>query len=494
MRWLSESCVLLRCDELINNNYRLHQVTPGQFCVPKPYQAPELVQAHTSVHTAVSVASTNLPVADHKRTHVPPCSSPVPPEPLPVDSSTRPLKRRRQGQSDSQAEIRQGEAQQRHDACTPNLLSAYQLIQQFLQTANTTKAALQHTVTSSLQCHPAEDSSMQKTETLDLLALHELKYNLHPKFSFVHDDGTREAPVNLFDNLICNDGDQERGGDAFGHTVVIPAQATFLLSDIKKLSPLLTAAECQLGFYCIVLDPPWENKSAKRGSKYPTLPSRNLKGIALQKLMHADGCLVALWVTNRERHHRFIREELLPHWGLKQVATWFWLKVTDSGELVSPLEVAHRRPYEVLMLLQPLGMSPHQPLSPAASTATNKAPPVTPADLSRHTNSDGAQPAFHAIAQPPDGLVMVAVPGEHSRKPQLAQLLQPYLPEKASCLEMFARELTAGWTSWGNQVLHFQQGMFLEPLQLGSQSSVLPMYSSVMRDAVGERISSLCSK
>ena len=44
-----------------------------------------------------------------------------------------------------------------------------------------------------------------------------------------------------------------------------------------------------------------------------------------------------MWVTNRERHLRFVHEELLPHWGLQHVATWFWLKVTDSGELVSPL-------------------------------------------------------------------------------------------------------------------------------------------------------------
>lgn len=50
-----------------------------------------------------------------------------------------------------------------------------------------------------------------------------------------------------------------------------------------------------------------------------------------------DGCLVAMWVTNRERHQRFVHEELLPHWGLQHVATWIWLKVTDCGELVSPL-------------------------------------------------------------------------------------------------------------------------------------------------------------
>ena len=49
------------------------------------------------------------------------------------------------------------------------------------------------------------------------------------------------------------------------------------------------------------------------------------------------GALVALWLTNRERHRRFVEQELLPAWGLRAVATWFWIKVADSGALVSPL-------------------------------------------------------------------------------------------------------------------------------------------------------------
>lgn len=46
---------------------------------------------------------------------------------------------------------------------------------------------------------------------------------------------------------------------------------------------------------------------------------------------------MCMWVTNRERHLRFIHDELLPHWGLSVVATWYWVKVTNQGELVSPL-------------------------------------------------------------------------------------------------------------------------------------------------------------
>lgn len=119
------------------------------------------------------------------------------------------------------------------------------------------------------------------------------------------------------------------------------------------------------GFQCIVLDPPWENASTARGAKYPTLPSRNLLALPLPALMRSDndggsgvvgpaasapgcggsggasssseGCLVALWVTNRERHRRFVERELLPAWGLQQVATWYWLKVAANGEPVGRL-------------------------------------------------------------------------------------------------------------------------------------------------------------
>ena len=147
-----------------------------------------------------------------------------------------------------------------------------------------------------------------------------------------------------------------------------------------------------------------------------------------------------------------------------------------------------------MLLLQPVDAPRQQPQNQPALHVTGNASAAGPADMS--AGADKTQPAFHAICQPPDGLVMIAVPGEHSRKPQLAQLLQQYLPEKAGCLEvcltiksclrsnvgstcrqpslyslqMFARELIAGWTSWGNQVLHFQQKHLFEPRPLHSTS------------------------
>ena len=196
--------------------------------------------------------------------------------------------------------------------------------------------------------------------------------------------------------------------------------------------------------------------------------------------------MLALWVTNRERLRRFVDQELLPKWGLEQVATWFWLKVTNTGQLVSPLvrrsennwyprpsathcvntfsrivtrslqgpivavacccsqslqcrsasdksimfesalkilffaiirasgytnkqgcamqEVAHRRPYEALLLARP-------------------------------RCSDSSESLEMQRRAVPD-MVFFAVPGEHSRKPHLGRLLARHLPAQPACLEV----------------------------------------------------------
>ena len=246
MRWLSATCVVLRCDQLIDSSYRLFQTVPRQFCVQKPYQAPSLSQAKSSPE--VSPSNIEAPAADCTQAHRSVPSVQALAEPALEESSTRPRKRRRKERSNAQAESRQEEAQQRHDIRKPSLLSAYQLFQQFLQEADHSNMAL-HTLQSTDPspvpcCHAAEDNNMPQTDSLnlDLLALQEMKYTLHPKF-LMEAEGKHGAPVNLFDNLIFNDGDQEEVADAFGHAVLIPANAAFLLSDIKKLNPLLTGLQ-----------------------------------------------------------------------------------------------------------------------------------------------------------------------------------------------------------------------------------------------------------
>lgn len=57
----------------------------------------------------------------------------------------------------------------------------------------------------------------------------------------------------------------------------------------------------------------------------------------------------------------------------------------------------------------------------------------------------------------PDHKLIVSVPCTlHSHKPPLAEVLKDYIKPEGECLELFARNLQPGWTSWGNEVLKFQ--------------------------------------
>ena len=43
---------------------------------------------------------------------------------------------------------------------------------------------------------------------------------------------------------------------------------------------------------------------------------------------------MALWVTNREKLLNFVEKELFPAWGVKYVATMYWLKVDPNLHLL----------------------------------------------------------------------------------------------------------------------------------------------------------------
>jgi N6-adenosine-specific RNA methylase IME4 len=70
--------------------------------------------------------------------------------------------------------------------------------------------------------------------------------------------------------------------------------------------------------------------------------------------------------------------------------------------------------------------------------------------------------AKRAGAATPPGLkskTIIAVPDLHSRKPSVQRLFAECLPPQYLGLEVFARNLTAGWWSWGDDVLKFQQNV-----------------------------------
>ncbi|XP_069552444.1 N(6)-adenine-specific methyltransferase METTL4 [Brachyistius frenatus] len=239
----------------------------------------------------------------------------------------------------------------------------------------------------------------------------------------VAEDGCT-SHVDFFSRVTENRADRAAVVTLMGGEYVIPPHTAFLLSDFTRIQPLLHYGS---KFDLIVLDPPWENKSVKRSRRYSSLPSSQLKRLPIPQLA-SPNCLVVTWVTNRPSHQRCVRDELYPHWGVEVVAEWFWVKVTTSGQFVFPLDSQHKKPYETLVLGR------YRP----------------PADAS-------ASPSETTEVPVEDQRLVVSVPSAlHSQKPSLSEVLKPYVGAEAKCLELFARSLQPGWTSWGNEVLKFQ--------------------------------------
>nr|XP_047136475.1 N(6)-adenine-specific methyltransferase METTL4 isoform X2 [Hydra vulgaris] len=201
---------------------------------------------------------------------------------------------------------------------------------------------------------------------------------------------------------------------------LIPPKSSFIVSDFSKLSYL---AKQDIVYDLIVIDPPWENKSAKRKKDYTTLPEYDLKKIPVRRLLSKHG-IVAIWVTNKPKYIDFVKHQLFVEWGVRVVAHWHWVKVTNDGEFVTDFSSIHKRPYEPLLLGQ----------------------------------RENCELRFCEI---PERKVICSVPCNiHSRKPPLNFILSSYVPENALCLEMFARNLLPGWLSWGNEVLKFQNSKY----------------------------------
>lgn len=208
-----------------------------------------------------------------------------------------------------------------------------------------------------------------------------------------------------------------------GEKYLIPPRSSFLLSDISYMVPLLHYKK----YSVIVVDPPWENKSVKRSKRYNSLSPLKMKELPIPALAAPD-CLVITFVTNRQKHLRFVKEELYPHWSIRSVAEWHWVKITQSGEFVFPIDSVHKKPYEILVV--------GKFMSPDNSTARELETVLPPI---------------------PEHKIIVSVPCSlHSHKPPLSEVLKEYVKPDVERLELFARNLQPGWTSWGNEVLKFQ--------------------------------------
>lgn len=203
--------------------------------------------------------------------------------------------------------------------------------------------------------------------------------------------------------------------------VRIPSNSTVLCGDITSTIDIFTSQAPK--FDLVVLDPPWPNRSARRKKSYGiSYGNREIKAllssIPLEDHLTEDS-FVGIWVTNKPAFRDMVLGErgLFEEWGVSLVEEWIWLKVTSSGEPISELGSLWRKPYEILLVGR------------------------------RGASLDGEVTRR----------VLVGVSDLHSRKPNLKSLFEQVMKkEKYEALEIFARNLTAGWWAWGDEAVKFQ--------------------------------------
>lgn len=216
--------------------------------------------------------------------------------------------------------------------------------------------------------------------------------------------------------------DEPRLGARDIHEPFIPEDAKYLRGFIQNETQAFK--DTAPTFNLIIMDPPWPNRSVRRKKgSYSTTADlsdmrRLLSHIPVSAHLDPSG-LVAVWITNKPAVLDFLTSPggLFASWGLELAAEWTWVKVTASGEPIFPVDSSWRKPWEKLLI------------------AKRRGAPMPPGLVPR---------------------TILAVPDLHSRKPSLRDPFQDILGRGFLGLEVFARHLTAGWWSWGDDVLRFQ--------------------------------------
>ncbi|CAF3355138.1 unnamed protein product [Rotaria socialis] len=213
---------------------------------------------------------------------------------------------------------------------------------------------------------------------------------------------------------------------------VLPANCRFLWTDMKN-STLLISEGTKYSF--IVLDPPWMNKSVRRKHPYNWSDLSDIKNLPIEHLINrTQSSLVCCWSTNCDKIEDFIKNDLFNKWNCQYLTTWYWLKITQSGEPILDLTSLDKKSYETLIL--------------------------------GYTGDDDRFNSLKGTSK-----ILCSVPALiHSTKPALHLLFQNLINfpnhEIDHCLELYARNLLPNFTSIGNEVLKHQSIDLFEEINL----------------------------
>ncbi|XP_062158238.1 methyltransferase-like protein 2 isoform X2 [Alnus glutinosa] len=321
-----------------------------------------------------------------------------------VSSSTS-RKRKRKEKKPQALNDREKAAERRHQEARPLLLKAHECLLRATDLLEV-MSNLRRDFDSSRECGDSSLPGVPQQSFVELgrvwqTPFYEITLNFHQHAKPNIDEGSpimqyrEERVLPVFNNLVLNETSDDVEAEFLDSPYVMPRESCFYMSDIGQIHNLIPA-ESGRGFNLIVVDPPWENGSARQKS--------------------------------REKLRDFVEKELFPTWGVRYVATFYWLKVKADGSLINDLDLFHHRPYECLIL----------------------------GYCHRESVDSECLLKFKHVQ---DGQIIVSIPGDYSRKPPIGGLLLEYVPgfNPTRCLELFAREMIPGWTSWGNEPLRFQE-------------------------------------
>ncbi|XVF73714.1 hypothetical protein PTKIN_Ptkin13bG0005000 [Pterospermum kingtungense] len=351
-----------------------------------------------------------------------------------LSSIPKKRKRKRNKQQPHSLNEKEQDAEQRHRVARPLLLKAHESL---LGAADfpAIMSKLRSDFCSLMELTVGEEHSFLEHGRVWQAPLYDITLNfksnrLKNESDYEENGNGEQRVVPVFKNLVVNNTPDEVEAEFLNRRYILPRESCFYMSDLGQIHNIIPV-ESDSGFNLIVIDPPWENGSARQKSVYPTLPNRYFLSLPIKQLTHREGALVALWVTNREKLQIFVEKELFPAWGVSYFSTIYWLKVKGDGSLISDLDLFHHRPYECLLVGYCCGKDSDYILE------------------------------FKALK---DKHVVISIPGGYSRKPPIGKLLLEHVPgiKPARCIELFAREMVAGWVSWGNEPLHFQDSRYFQ--------------------------------
>ncbi|KAJ5349674.1 hypothetical protein N7541_007401 [Penicillium brevicompactum] len=262
--------------------------------------------------------------------------------------------------------------------------------------------------------------------------------------------------------------------DSTGHPIsyLIPPESSFTLCtlplfEIKKhrssqFYPIPGLSSHQK-FNLILMDPPWPNRSVRRSGHYQTHHYSEMEVLTegLRDILRvhsypaesqfqpgAQQAIAAIWITNAEKSRKAAYQAMMGS-GFRVCEEWIWVKTTLDGQPISALDGIWRKPYEILVV----GRRDES------------------VDFSKHNFEDLTSISEAVTTR----RVIAAVPDLHSRKPNLKGIFEriffkPGQPQSYSALEVFARNLTAGWWAAGNEVLRFNaQECWVDPNEIGCE-------------------------